>query len=190
MIRFALLTALCGLAACASTTLLDEPPSAERPADSVLDELSWITGRWVREKDGEYLEEHWSEPQGNVLLGTFRWLRGGRAWLYEFMVIEELPEGIVFHLRHFGPGSVAWEERDAPMSYPLAHLRDGEAIFENPERDDPRRFVYRRRGDELEVRVETPDDYAQSFAFRLAHPSAPPGAQSGAQSRAQIGTAR
>ena len=88
------------------------------------------------------------------------------------MLIEELPDGIVFHLRHFGPGSVAWEEKDAPLSYPLAQLREGEAIFENPERDDPRRFVYRRRGDEMEVRVEAPDGNAESFTFRLAQPRA------------------
>ena len=173
MIRFAALTALCGLAACASTsTLFVEPSSTERSSHTTLTDFSWMSGRWVREEDGEYLEEYWGEPQGNVLLGTFRWLRAGRAWLYEFMLIEELPDGIVFHLRHFGPGSVAWEEQDAPMSYPLAQLRDGEAIFENPERDDPRRFVYRRRGDELEVRVEAPDGKAESYTFRLAQPRA------------------
>lgn len=172
MIRFALLTALAGLAACASATLFDESTPTERPASATLADFSWMSGRWVREEDGEYLEEHWGEPQGNVLLGTFRWLRKGRAWLYEFMLIEELPDGIVFHLRHFGPGSVAWEEKTAPMSYPLAQLRAGEAIFENPERDDPRRFVYRRRGDELEVRVEAPDGNAESYTFHLAQPGA------------------
>ena len=172
MIRFALLTALTGIAACASTPRFDAPASAERPADTTLADFSWMSGRWVREEDGEYLEESWGEPQGNVLLGTFRWLRKGHAWLYEFMLIEELPDGIVFHLRHFGPGSVAWEEKDAPMSYPLLKLSKGEAIFENQGRDDPRRFVYRRKGDELEVRVEAPDGKAESYKFRLVPPRA------------------
>ena len=172
MIRLALLTTLSCLAACASTTHLEEPVAVERPAATSLADFSWMSGRWVREVDGEYLEENWGEPQGNVLLGTFRWLRGGSAWLYEFMLIEELPQGIVFHLRHFGPGSVAWEEPDAPLSYPLATLRDGEAIFENQGRDDPRRFVYRRTGDQLEVRVEAPDGKAESYRFRLRPPGA------------------
>ena len=167
MIRFALLTALSGLAGCATLAPLAQPGEPFDSAEPSLADLSWISGRWVREEDGEYLEEHWGEPRGNSLLGTFRWLRGDRAWLYEFMLIEELPEGIVFHLRHFGPGSVAWEEQDAPMSYPLARLSEREAVFENPEREDPRRFVYRRSGDELEVRVEAPDGSAESYTFRL-----------------------
>ncbi|RKY21337.1 MAG: hypothetical protein DRQ55_04595 [Planctomycetota bacterium] len=167
MIRLALLTMLCCLTVCASTTLLDEPAPAARPAETTLSNFAWMSGRWVLEHEGEYLEENWGEAQGNVMLGTFRWLRGGNAWLYEFMLIEQLPEGVVFHLRHFGARNVAWEPKDAPLSYPLASVRDGEAIFENPDRDEPRRFVYRRHGDQMEVRVEAPDGEAESFTFRL-----------------------
>jgi hypothetical protein len=71
--------------------------------------------------------------------------------------------------RHLGPGLEIRDsefEKKTPLRYPLRSLGEREAVFENPEREKPRRFVYRREGDVLTVRVEGPEP-GSGDGFRL-----------------------
>lgn len=141
---------------------LDSIPAQDSAAGTVpieeatIDDFAWIAGRWtVQQDEREFLEETWNAPMANSMIGMFRWQRGDRIWLYEFMMIEHRRgEGIWFHLRHIAPKGVSWEAKDAPLSYPLAKLGDNEAVFEDPEKNQPRRFIFRRDGESLTVRLE------------------------------------
>ena len=124
-------------------------------ADTELADLSWITGRWRKTDAGQVLEEHWGEPLGNSMTGTFRWLKKGVGWVYEFLLIEKTDKGITFYLRHLGPGSVAWEPVNKPLDFPLKSAGTREVIFEHPTRKKMKRLVYRRtKENRLIVRVE------------------------------------
>ena len=137
---------------------------------SPIDGLEWLSGCWVMGEggaEGEYLEETWSPAREDALVGCFRWSRGGEVWLYEIMVIEVEGDSLVFRLRHFDRGLKPWaSEADGPLTYPLAELASGRVVFENPERDSPRRFVYEREGDRLSVSIEGANGEATPLLFR------------------------
>ena len=152
-----------------------DPKTADksiRLADAKIADLAWIAGRWaVQQGEHEFLEETWNDPMANSMIGMFRWQRGDRIWLYEYLLIEETEEGITYHLRHFGPGSKGWETKDEPLSFPLKNVRENEAIFENPDRNDPKRFIFARDGDTLAIHIESEDEgetKRNTFRYRLA----------------------
>lgn len=147
---------------------------AERTAvreATLVEQLDWLGGRWFLDEPGKYVEETWGPAREDALVGSLRWARGGSVWLYELMSIEaDEQHGLVFRLRHFDRGLVPWKsEADGPLTYPLADLTAERVVFENTERDSPRRFVYERDGDRLTVLLQGPDDVAtgggQRFVF-------------------------
>ena len=75
------------------------------------------------------LEERWNPPLGNSMTGTMRWVKDGKASLYEFLLLEESEAGLRLHVRHFHPGSLAWEEKDAPLTLEPVELGEREAVF-------------------------------------------------------------
>jgi len=145
-----------------------DAPKTETATVTVKD-LAWMSGRWLRKQGKDDLEETWSPPLGDTAMGMFRWNRDGKTWMYELMSIETEDSGLVFHLRHFGKQLKPWEE-DEPLTYPLKSLKPNEVVFEHPTESDPKRFVYRREGDRLFVRLEPEDAAAKvdEFEFTLA----------------------
>lgn len=131
-------------------------PGDLRPAsaESEITKLAWLEGTWRLERQGERLEESYGPPLGNSITGTFRWLRGDSAWIYEFLLIEERGGKVTYYLRHFGPGSVGHEAETKPIALPLVDLGDGEAVFEDLA-SRPQRLILRREGkDGLTVATE------------------------------------
>ena len=158
--------ALCALALGAAP-LLPRPAAAE---DSLIHELGWMQGRWVIDGGGQYIEETWGPAREDALVGSLRWARGGKVWLYELMSIEtDAEHGLVFRLRHFDRNLKPWDsEKDRPLTYPLLDFSEDRVVFEDPERDSPRRFVYEREGEHLTIRLEDPEGKDDSpFRFTL-----------------------
>jgi hypothetical protein len=111
--------------------------------DSPLADLAWLAGTWREEREGgEVLEERWDPPLGDSMTGTMRWLKDGKASMYEFLLLEAREEGVRLHIRHFHPGSVAWEGKDEPVSLTLAERYRRELVFTS-EVDFPSRFTMR-----------------------------------------------
>jgi hypothetical protein len=147
------------------------PVAAGRSEDasSDLDDLAWMAGSWTSEGKGQHLIETWAAPAGDALSGMFTWARDGKVWLYELMTIEKEEVGLVFRLRHFSRGLVPWKsEAEEPLTYPLLEMGPNRVVFENPERDKPRRFIYERTGDVFSVRLESADGKGDEFRFTRA----------------------
>lgn len=132
----------------------DRESTDEQNKGKLLSNLSWIAGTWVANKDGNHLEEIWSEPVGDTMMGMFRWVKDGKVWMNEIMTITDESEGLVFRLRHFDRKMTAWEDKDDPFYYPVKHVGRNEIVFENPKRDQPRSMTYRRVDDTLYVILE------------------------------------
>ena len=113
------------------------------PIDAAADGVAWMAGRWIGEHDGDRIEEWWSEPHAGMMLGMFRWHRGGEPRFYELMSME--PEGRAPGLPHqaLRAGLVGWEEKDAAVTLDLVQLTDGEAVF--LKRGEERWMVYQRQ---------------------------------------------
>jgi len=55
-------------------------------------------------------------------------------------------------LRHFNPGSIGWEEKNAPLEYPLIALKDNRAVFQA--KDQSLRLIYAVTAGKMEVILE------------------------------------
>ena len=143
--------------------------TGSNPPRVMLADLSFITGRWQAEWQGGLGEENWSAFSGDSMVGTFRFVKDGKARFYEFMLIEQTPDGPVLRLKHFNPGLIGWEEKAQVYSYPLADFRPNLAIFERA--DKKSRLTYRRTSkDGLSVLLDQTTDEkhtSEEFKFKL-----------------------
>lgn len=120
-----------------------------------IEQLVWMAGGWSGEVDGDPVDEHWALPSAGVMMGMFRWIKNGRVFMYELLVIEPEQDGLVLRLKHFDVGLKGWEEKAMAVAYPLVSAGDGEAVFEKGGSFRTNRFTYRRIGaDELLVITE------------------------------------
>ena len=94
-----------------------------------VSDLHFMAGQWTVQHAWGDMEENWSAPMGNNMMGAYRCVKDGKVVFYEFMAIEQKDSVPVLYLRHFGPGSMAWEEKDAPGKYPLVLLQKNKAQF-------------------------------------------------------------
>jgi hypothetical protein len=117
-------------------------------------DLAWMAGEW-RAIEGETVqEERWSAPLGGILLGTGRTVIAGKARFFEYLRIEERPEGLVYVASPLGRGATDFALTDGSAR---------RARFENPAHDWPTAIEYELRPDgRLAARVSGPgktEDY-------------------------------
>jgi hypothetical protein len=114
--------------------------------DLKLDQLSWMIGYWVDNRNGTRIEELWTHASGDLMLGLSRTTRAAGRVFFEFLRIERTPQGIVYLASPAG--------RPA-MPFPLVECEGRRAVFANPEHDDPQRIIYWRADDgSLCARIE------------------------------------
>jgi len=139
--------------------------------DFELEDVAFIAGVWQNEQDGVHIEEVWSEPNGDSMMGMFRFVQDGKGVFYEMMIIEKTDEGVVLRLKHFNAGLIGWEEKADVHNFFLEEASATEAVF--VKRDTPQRLRYTLGGDqELVVRLEELKEgewSAETFAFKRRH---------------------
>jgi hypothetical protein len=127
-----------------------------------------MTGNWRGTIGEDSIDESWSSPAGNTLMGMFRWLSGDQVSLYEFMLIEALEDTLRLKIKHFNPDFTGWEAKDQSTTFALISLAEHEVVFE---KHDQRRLTYRRSGDALTctMLVYKPDGTLEThpFLYRL-----------------------
>lgn len=134
--------------------------AAATPARGVQD-FGWMSGAWVSESKGEWVEEHWTSPRGGTLMGTNRTGKDEKVTGYEFMRIAPGADGTISFW--------ASPSGQAPVAFRLVSSGPGEAAFENPANDYPTRIVYRRVGDVLSGTISGSDGKnPMSWTFRPA----------------------
>lgn len=115
-----------------------QPPAAPEPAS--LAELAFMSGCWRGEfEDGSAIEEFYTTPSENLMLGVSRFMRGTRAVQHEFTRITMDSSGIV--LLPF-PDGIPSEH-----AFRATHLEADSVVFEAPEHDFPKRVIYWRNAD-------------------------------------------
>ncbi len=111
-----------------------------------LDAVAFLAGTWCSSPPpaGTMIEEHYTTPSANLVLGTTRYLREGATVGHEITRIEADSTGIVLTPTPSGQAAVPFR---------LTESAHGRAAFENPEHDFPARIEYERVGDELVARA-------------------------------------
>lgn len=135
-------------------------PTQAAPTD--MSGLAFMAGCWRSEPDerGVVIEEHYTSPSDNLVLGTTRYLRDGRATSFEFTRIHRDGERI-FLLPYPGGNPSA-------DPFALTTLEPGHALFEAPEHDFPRRIRYRLDDSgALIARIDDGTDDGQAYSWRM-----------------------
>ncbi|MHC4472056.1 MAG: DUF6265 family protein [Planctomycetota bacterium] len=133
-------------------------------------DLAWMAGRWRSgAESGDGWEETWGPPSADSMTGMSRLLVKGKTKLYEFMVIEEEPDGLVFRMFHYNRGLVGWDsEKEGPLTYSAVELSGRRMVLRNPKKEFPRDIVYERTEEGLEVHLKgTRDGEASTVTFRF-----------------------
>ena len=120
-------------------------------SSSAMDQLSFLTGRWISDTPDEYQEESWSPIHSQNITGQFRVLQKGTPVFYEFWSVEMDHNIPVLKLKHFNAGLIGWEDKDKSTRMPLRKAGTNEVLFE--EEDGSATVHYQRTGDTLTCTV-------------------------------------
>jgi hypothetical protein len=118
---------------------------AQAPAKGgTFADISFIEGHWKAiTAEGRAIEAYWMAPAGNNMLGYMRMMNGDKADLYEMLAYELSDKGLVSLVKHFKPGLVGLEEKDAPNRYLFAEASKNRAVFQSAAGD--MRILYEKR---------------------------------------------
>jgi hypothetical protein len=135
-----------------------------------LEALAWLGGSWIIDDGKQRVEEFWSAPADDSMIGMSRTLRDGKTQSFEFMRIASRPDGVFF---------IAQPRGKPPVEFVLQSWDGAQAVFVNPGNGDHlKRIVYRRNADgTLTARVEGDNDgaaFVEDFPYRRA-PAGPAG---------------
>jgi hypothetical protein len=119
-----------------------QQPPAPVVNGPLVQDLAFLVGRWRGGVAGGLFDEEWSAPSADSMMGMFRYMENGKVQFYEFMTIEATPAGPVLRVRHFDLGLVAWEDKDAALSFPVASFAGNQVVFATP--DKSTKLTYRR----------------------------------------------
>jgi hypothetical protein len=120
--------------------LLSAFAHAQAPAAKpTLQDFAWLAGQWrIEQADGQ-VDEQWMAPAGGLMMGMARNIQAGKVREYEFTLLRQEANGDIFY--------VASPSKQTETSFKLTSLRGGEAVFENPQHDFPKKIVYARQAD-------------------------------------------
>lgn len=110
-----------------------------------LDSLSWLSGCWEGRQGNAVIEEHWSKPAGQSMLGFSRTIKNNMTTSYEFIQIREEGNSLVYLPQPQGGQRV---------SFPLSKSGQNQFTFENSAHDFPQRIIYERKGAMLLAAIE------------------------------------
>lgn len=135
--------------------------AAQTPAAAKLSDLSFMAGCWRGELgESGALEEIYTAPSANLMLGLSRFMRGGQAVQFEFSRITADSTGIM--LLPFPEG------RPSEHPFRLTAVESGRATFEAPEHDFPKRIRYTRGEDgSLTARIDAGTEASQAQEWRM-----------------------
>lgn len=128
-------------------------------AETVADDLAWLSGQWLGTMNGNRIEEHYMRPAAGIIVGMSRSLRAGRPPEVEFIRIAPDATGrLAYHAHPMG---------QAPAVFPLVEASPDLAVFANPAHDFPQVIRYRRVGDTLTATIEGPgkDGATRQFSW-------------------------
>src|SRR3954463_4330330 len=112
-----------------------------------LQDLAWLAGDWQLTSAAACVEEQWTQPSSNMLLGMSRTVAVGRTTSFEFVRIEARADGIYY---------VAQPGGRPPVDFKLASESASDLVFVNPGHSDRlKQVIYRRGADgNLRARIE------------------------------------
>ena len=120
-------------------------PLAAQPGSARVEQVAWLTGCWEMTAQQRIVQEQWTKPGGQTMLGVGRTIRDGKTIEHEFVVITVKDGRLAYEAHPSG---------QAPATFLSKQLTGTSVVFENPDHDFPQRVGYERRGESLLAWVE------------------------------------
>ena len=95
-----------------------------------------MAGCWETSSPQRTVEEQWTAPRGQTMLGTGRTVRDGRTTEYEFVVISVKDGRLAYEAHPSGQPSAVFLSSE---------LSDTRVLFQNSDHDFPQRVAYERQ---------------------------------------------
>ena len=106
---------------------------------------AWLSGCWVASAGDVRSEEVWMEPEGGLMVGMARTLRGGVATGYEFLLLQRVDGRLTYS---------AYPSGQEPTDFGATEVSTQRLRFENPQHDFPQAIEYERTSaDSLTAKV-------------------------------------
>lgn len=113
-----------------------------------MQKLAWIIDRWVSANGESTSYEHWERTSDTLFTGGSETVKNGDTVFSEKLKIV-YEEGNFYYI-----ADVA--HNPAPVKFKATYLTDGEAVFENPEHDFPKKITYKQVDGNLHASIEGP----------------------------------
>ena len=110
--------------------MLGAPLLAQKESTVRLTDLSWIAGHWQGEALRGTVQEIWSTPIGESMMGSFKSVKGGKVNFYELMTICEEEGTLVLRIKHFDRQLKGWEEKEKSVEFPFLRLEKNKVVFD------------------------------------------------------------
>ena len=116
-------------------------------ARSRISDLGFMAGCWRGlTRSGTTIEEFYTPPASNLIVGATRYVRDGRVVDFEFTRIDQTDSGAVITPHPKGVRSVSFTPKV---------IERNRAVWQNPTHDFPQRILYTRVADDtLVARIE------------------------------------
>ncbi len=144
------------------------PAEAPVPVAATLADVTCMAGHWLGGEKGDVSEEVWTAPEGDSMMGMWRYVAKGRAGIFELLTLKAEGPNVVLRIRHFDPKLIAREDKERAVELPLVSKRPGEAVFEGVEYGGTGtvRLTYRRGEDSTLTGVLEKGGRTEEFRFR------------------------
>jgi len=110
-----------------------------------LDKIGkFLIGNWKGKIGEDIVDEVWSLAMANSIMGMFRWIKDGKVYFYEFVVIDNIDEIIKLKIKHFNSDLLGWEEKNDFVYYILREIKENELIFVSEDPKEEGRLIYRK----------------------------------------------
>ena len=118
--------------------------------------LDWFAGYWCADRNGDYIDEEWLKPRGDVFLGLSRTVKGAKTANFEFLRIE-WKDGV--------PSYIAQPQGNPPVAFKWVAGGPDWARFENLQHDFPTRVEYRKTANGLHAEIAGPGKDGQELVI-------------------------
>ncbi len=130
-------------------------------ADMKLADLAWLAGSWLIEEGDKRIEEIWTAPSSDLMIGMSRTVRQDRTTSFEYMRIAARADGVFF---------IAQPHGEPPVEFRLQSWDGRQAVFVNAGSSDHlKRIVYRNgRNGTMTARIEGSDgtnDFSEEYPY-------------------------
>lgn len=154
-----------------------QPPAAESPASPAktsaapsVAALAFLAGTWSGTMQGDPVEETWSTPKGDSIIGMFRWQSKDKTTLWEFLSIKDEAGTATLRLRHFDSSFSPWKgECDGVAALKASTVEAANVVFTNDSAvGGIKSCQYQLKDGSLHITVSFKDEKRETLAFKLS----------------------